>query len=181
MRQRIFRDTFEFILYWLSTAGHGLPLRVVHFPCKTPFGETNFSFASGYQLVITSGLGMGWGPVSIFLLNTGTLCGTGPVHAASHSVYQSCLEGLVSLGSTSPLSLELWPPPFLQSSLCWERKYLMGTSHLELGVTGTLSSCGSLCLSAPAARGSFYDAGWARHWSWGKQTIAKSHFIDESL
>lgn len=66
MRQRTSKDIFEFFragIYCLV-----LPLRVVVLPSKTPLEIATFSFASGYQLEITSGLGIGDMSVSFYVV-----------------------------------------------------------------------------------------------------------------
>ena len=68
-------ESFEDLLAIYSWA-YSLPLRVVCFPSETPLEKTKFSFASGYQLEIASGLGMG--RVSTSPLSTGTPSGLDP-------------------------------------------------------------------------------------------------------
>jgi hypothetical protein len=43
----------------ISSWAHSLPLRAVCFPSESPLEETNFSFASVYQLEMASELGTG--------------------------------------------------------------------------------------------------------------------------
>ena len=97
----------------------------------------------------------------------------GPVHAASVPPYmlQSCwVRGIcVHLW---------WPPSPLTFTFCLplhrvpetEKREIMETSHLGIIVPrsltlGTMSVCLSLCLFPSAARGSFSDDVWARHWT----------------
>lgn len=59
MRQRTYKDAIELNFCATHCFARSLPLTVVCFPTKTPLEKTQFSFVSGYWLVIASGLGMG--------------------------------------------------------------------------------------------------------------------------
>lgn len=49
----------EIILCWPSTVGGAAYLRVVYFPSESTLDKQKFSFVSGYQLEIASGLDVG--------------------------------------------------------------------------------------------------------------------------
>lgn len=90
---------------------HSLPLGAVCFPRETPLKKTNFSFASGYQLMVASGLGMGGGCPPL-LPTVGLPSSTdpwGPPWACSLSLCEfirewilPCLKGLLSLVTCVP-------------------------------------------------------------------------------
>jgi hypothetical protein len=47
MRQKVYKNTIEFVLCWPSTAGHGVcPLSVVCIPKETPLKKTKSSWTS---------------------------------------------------------------------------------------------------------------------------------------
>lgn len=58
MRQETSKTAFEIVLYWPSTSvwAWGLSLRVACIPNETLLEKIKFSFVSGYQLKIASGL-----------------------------------------------------------------------------------------------------------------------------
>ena len=89
MRQGISEDAIQLGVYFLAIYcwAYSLPLRVVCFPSEMPLEETKFSFASGYQLEMTSQLGMGMCPLLLSAMGRHLLqTSVGPVHAASVSV-----------------------------------------------------------------------------------------------
>ena len=80
---------------------------MVGVPNETPLEKTKFSFVSGYQLEIASGLGMGHGPPSSLSSGTLSMEGRGdPLLPQSLWVHacptQLCLEGLDSFVSSIP-------------------------------------------------------------------------------
>jgi hypothetical protein len=88
-----------------------------------------------------------------------------------------CLKDLFPCCHSFLLALTLFWVPVLQSFLSPERRDLIVKSHLGLSVLKsftlyTFSSCESLYSFLSATRGSFFDDGWARHWS---MIIAKSY------
>lgn len=47
MRQKLSKNTIEFTLYWLSTAGQS----VVYIPSKAPLEKMKFSFVTNFSFV----------------------------------------------------------------------------------------------------------------------------------
>lgn len=48
LRQKVYTNAIEFILFWPSAAGHEPTLMQVIYPCLTPLEKVKFSFVSGY-------------------------------------------------------------------------------------------------------------------------------------
>ena len=180
-----------FVLCWSSTVGHeAYPQGWLMYTVRLHWEKTNFSFWSGWQLQITSWL-EGGTPCPLSLprdratssLNMDRPCPC--CHSFLAIIYASvlmCLEDILSLGSSSPLTL------FLHMCLSSKGRRLLKTFLLVLRVlkSRTLStlcscepvyqlplcSCESVYQSPSTGRGSFF--GWARPSSVG---VAGCHFI----
>ena len=141
--------------------------------------KTNFSFWSGWQSQITSWLEGGTlCPLSLprdratSSLNMDRPCPC--CHSFLEIIYASvlmCLEDILSLGSSSPLTL------FLHRCLSSKGRRLLKTFLLVVRVLNsltlsTLCSCESVYQSPSTGRGGFF--GWARPSSVG---VAGCHFI----
>lgn len=79
------------------------------------------------------------------------------------------LEDTVSSESSTTSGSYNFPPPLQHRPQFPERRGLIKTSLLGLGVLGSLilcilSSCGSLCWFLSIAREAFSDDVWVRHW-----------------
>lgn len=141
-----------------------------------PMKKNAFSFASGYQWEIASGLRMG------ACIHFHSQCcdphitwtWTGPEHATPVSVSsyvpKSCCvyKVLFPWWSSSPPVLAIFLPLPLQNSLSPEGEDLLETFHLRLNIPRSFtlwisSSCQSLYLFSFAEGWLFSDDGWARH------------------
>jgi hypothetical protein len=118
MRQKVYKNTIEFTLCWLSTAGHGPSLSVVNIPSETPLEKTKFSSVSRCQLEI-AGVGS-LGPLLHLgpgILSDLHLCML-PQFSLVHSVsVRLCLEDSL-FGVICPL----WLPTLLLNMLTSDRK-----------------------------------------------------------
>lgn len=112
----------------------GLLSRGARFPCEAPLEKTKFSFVSGYQLKMASGLGMGW----VCPQGRHTAGGWGPGNAAATGRNQSPTHAFVSFllfiqpgtpayGMVLPTFRQVFPP-----HLCQPRNSLNDMSGILL-------------------------------------------------
>lgn len=124
MRQKPLKNAIEFVLCRPSTARHGPGLKHGLRTQWESLEKTNPSFESRYQLEVASVLGVGAcvhfpsqsrNPIRHTVMPT--LCMLPQFLGICLCVGPAVLRSLVSLLSSSPLALTLFPPPLPQSSL----------------------------------------------------------------